>query len=744
MTQRLSQIFAATRTSVVTGASDWIKRRMGKDALLSHTAASTGNALSPAAKEGLGADALPVHSPLYPVARFIKAKQDEAALKMAGSPVLALGPVVFAAPWMLLGLLTLPALWWLMKTVPPKPLQMNFPAIRMLFNLKSQDQEPAKMPLWQRLMRLTAVALVVLGLSQPTLNPEQPLSGTGPVVLVVDNGWASAPNWDARVRELNAMIDRAEGQGRPIVLLPTARPEDGGPVNQTGPISADDARRFVATLKPQPWPVDRQAAAESLATLELTDPTTVVWLSNGLNDSGAAALTERLQQLGTLRVLEDAPQNAAQLLSPPAADGSDALTITIRRPDSVGERTLTLTASDEAGRAVAQADATFAEGQTETTAVFNLPLEVRNQLTRVSIEGENSAGATVLLDERWRRRPVGVVMPTTTESAQPLLNEFNYIERALDPYVDLSSGTVDQILSPDIAVLVLPDSAALTETEQQRIAQWVANGGTLLRFAGPRLASEGNGTSTLLPVELRPGERILGGQMSGEEVGRFAPFEQGSPFYGIRLPTDVTIRREVMPQPSANIDDRTWARLQDGTPIVTANQNEQGWIVLFHTTANTDWSNLAISGLFVDMLRAVVGHSQGVKTGLSGPSVSLPAIQTLDGQGRLIEPSGAVRPLTREAIDGSLFGPQNPPGFYGNESARHAHNLASGVPELTRLSTIGEGTLRQSYIEAQKETDLRGPFLGAAMSLALLDLIVLLGQRGALPSVRRRRSPTPA
>ena len=54
--------------------------------------------------------------------------------------------------------------------------------------------------------------------------------------------------------------------------------------------------------------------------------------------------------------------------------------------------------------------------------------------------------------------------------------------------------------------------------------------------------------------------------------------------------------------------------------------------MLVHTTANADWSNLALSGLYVQMLRRMIAMSQGVA---AGGEASLPPIETLDGFGRL-------------------------------------------------------------------------------------------------------------
>ncbi|MEI9931464.1 MAG: hypothetical protein WDM89_13225 [Rhizomicrobium sp.] len=59
------------------------------------------------------------------------------------------------------------------------------------------------------------------------------------------------------------------------------------------------------------------------------------------------------------------------------------------------------------------------------------------------------------------------------------------------------------------------------------------------------------------------------------------------------------------------LSDRTWARLADGTPLVTAEQRGKGWIVLFHISASPTWSSLPLSGLYVDMLRRLLMLSNG-------------------------------------------------------------------------------------------------------------------------------------
>ena len=103
---------------------------------------------------------------------------------------MTLGPIAFLSPWLLAGLLALPVIWWLLRTIPPRPLRIAFPPTRILFGIENRQKTPAKTPWWLTLLRMTAAALLILALAEPVLNPnrEAALTGSGPVVLVVDNG----------------------------------------------------------------------------------------------------------------------------------------------------------------------------------------------------------------------------------------------------------------------------------------------------------------------------------------------------------------------------------------------------------------------------------------------------------------------------------------------------------------------------------------------------------------------------
>src|ERR1700722_2498208 len=109
--------------------------------------------------------------------------------------MLSLGPLAFAAPWLLLGLAALPALWWLLRVTPPAPKRVRFPALRLLAGLIPPEETPARTPLWLILLRMALAALVIFALAQPLLNPRAKLASSGPLVIAVDDGWGAARHW---------------------------------------------------------------------------------------------------------------------------------------------------------------------------------------------------------------------------------------------------------------------------------------------------------------------------------------------------------------------------------------------------------------------------------------------------------------------------------------------------------------------------------------------------------------------
>jgi len=649
--------------------------------------------------------------------------------------MLHLGPIAFAAPWLLLALAALPVLWWLLRVTPPAPREQSFPAIRLLLGMAAHERTPAHTPLWLLLLRMLAALLVILALAQPLLNPDRLAASDAPLTLVVDDGWAAAAGWPARIAAADATLAAAEREGRPARLLTTAPAADGDPARIPGLAPATDVRSTLAALQPKPWPADYRAVLRALGTDRPAQPGEVVWYSDGTAGEAQFDLAERLQWEGSLRVVVPEAEQTALLLLPPGFDSLEMQAVAQRAAPGP-ERAVWLRATGERGQVLGRVPLSFAAGATEGHARLAMPAPIRNQVSRLELEAMPTAGTAFLLDERFRRRSIGIMSEGGADIPQPLLSELHYVDRALRPHADIRIAGLRELLAAQPAVLVLADVGQVPAAERAALDDWVARGGMLLRFAGPRLAAQ---SDDLLPVRLRSGGRQIGGALSWREPARLAPFAEESPFHGLRVPDDVSVRRQVLAEPDINLAEKTWARLSDGTPLVTAERRDAGWLVLFHTTANTDWSDLPLSGLFVDMLLRLVDLSQGMSGARNAEA--LPPYAMLDGFGRTVPPGEMVLPIAASALPELVPGPRHPPGFYGSQVARAAVNLGGRVPDLG-APAAWPVDVEVVHLETGAVLDLMPWLLLAALLLLVADLWIALWLRGALSRQARRRPAT--
>ena len=619
-------------------------------------------------------------------------------------------------------------LWWLLRVTPPAPRSENFPAIRLLLGLHATEETPARTPWWLLLLRLTTAALVILALARPILDAGASLTGSGPTLLVVDNGWASAPEWPRRMEAANSVLDRAGRAGRPVALLTTAPDSAGGSPKLLGPMPIPDLRARLAALHPMPWPPDRGAAITALAGWSHPG-TSVIYVADGLaHGAGFAAFADALAKLGPVTEICCGAIPARALLSPESE--AERLVARVAQVPQATATEVNVLAQSGDGRTMARAVVSLPAGTAVATAGIPLPPELRNRLSRLVLEGPPSAGSIALLDERWRRRPVGLLAGDLTTVDSPFSGPLFYLRRALAPFTELRSGDTETLLRRDVSVLILADRPLPAGSERDALMAWVDKGGLLIRFAGPRTAetpmSDGD---TLMPLKLLGGDRQLGGALSWSEPAGLAPFPASSPFAGLTVPEEVRVTRQVLAEPSADLAAHSWAVLADGTPLVTQAARGAGRIVLFHVTANADWSNLPLSGLFVDMLRRLVTLSAGV-TSVDDKTVLAPA-EVMDGFGLLTSPGSAATGLAADAIATTAASSRHPPGLYGPENGRRALNLGGTLTALEAAPMV-PGARIEPLTNTQPEREIGPILLAAAIVLLAIDMVIAMGLRGLL------------
>ncbi len=656
-------------------------------------------------------------------------------------------PLGFASPLVLFGLLSLPVLWWLLRLIPPRPKRIDFPPTRLLFDITPKEETPSRTPWWLTFLRLALTALVIIAAAGPMWNPSVATTGgTVPLAILIDDGFAAAAQWDARLRTGDDLIARAETDRRSVAVISLSDAARG--INLQSPAAA---RVRLHQIKPKPHALERTDALAPLARfLQTTPEVEFVWLTDDVDMGNAQDFVTGLAKVIDKRPITVIQGGVAPALALAATDNAaGALTVKVLRASDGGTGNGLVRALDLKGLPLGETPFAFRSGERETTAEITLPVEIRNDIARLEIVSERSAGAVQLLDKRWRRRAIGVITGSTVDTAQPLLASTFYLSRALGPFADVRlservspSDAVTRFIDQSLPMIMLADVGTVAGDAREKLVKWIEDGGVLVRFAGPRLAAADD---DLVPVKLRRGGRILGGSLTWEKPQALTAFSKEGPFNGMPVPGDVTVNRQVLAEPEAGISERSWATLADGTPLVTGARRGKGMIVLFHVTADTRWSDLPLSGSFVDMLKrlvALAGTSNATETNVESVRETLAAARVLDGFGAFTAPSATVRPVPANFAARATA--DHPPGFYGPPEGLLAVNTLAAADRLNSLDVSALNATRDVY-RLSEPLDLRGPIMLTSLAMLLLDALIVFWLSGGIARLMGpRRTATAA
>ena len=467
-------------------------------------------------------------------------------------------PLGFAEPLVLFGLLTLPVLWWLLRMISLRPAPDRFSADAAAARNRTEGGDagahavvahadaPHARGHHHRCRSRTAVA-------PPARRDANAFAACHPDRRHVVGGGELA----ARVRTAEDVIARAEDDRRAVALIPLSEGTRDISLEPAG-----SARVRLHQMKPKPHTIDRSEALPAIARfLAAVHDVDLVWLSDGI-DLGRgtdfiAALARPADNRPVTMVIGGmrgahaltAADNAAGVLSVKVLRASTA-----HAGHRHGARARSEgPAARRGGATRSRADAREAEAQ------FDLPVEdpQRHRAARdrrpeparpAPCSCSTSAGGGA------RRHRVG--LDGRHGLAEPLLAS-NYLSPRARSGRSPTCASAERgspvgrrsPASPEqkIPMIILADVGTIAPDERAKLAQWVEDGGVLVRFAGPRLAAADD---ELVPVKLRRGGRILGGSLSWEQPQHLAGFSREGPFAGMAVPNDVTVTRQVLPNPT--------------------------------------------------------------------------------------------------------------------------------------------------------------------------------------------------
>lgn len=624
--------------------------------------------------------------------------------------MLTLGPIVFAFPLALLGLLLLPLLWRRLRATPPAPAVVLFPPVRLLREIAETQPPAAAIPPWLLALRLGALALLILACAAPRLERGE-AAGEGPLLLVLDDGWSAAPAWDRRVARAAALAEAAGAEG--VRLLRLAPGADGTPPQIEGPIPGTDMAERIRSLRPMPWPARADLGAAALDGLPALR---TVWIRGAAGAEGEEALARRLGTLGPLAAIEG---GADALVLSAETDAQGRLGAQIRRADATAEARVTVEALGPGGRLLGRGEATLQPGQRETRiALDGIPPAIAAQAERLRVAGRAEAAAQATLDARSAAAPL---LLGTEEDLRPLTGAHWYVSRALGPAHRI--GGVDR-LAPEIRLAILPDRALAADSEEARsLEAWVSAGGTLLRFAGPAVAEAPD--QPLLPGAIRRGARALDGGLAWSPPPR--PVAGDGPLAGVPAAPDAPVLRHVLLQPEAHPE--VWIRLDDGSALVSAAPLGRGRVALVHVPSVPGWSDLPLSAAFPEIVSRIAALADGRGAVLDPRPARL--AEAIDALARPLPAGAAARAIPGRELRRTPAGPEAPPGTWtAADGTRIPRNLGPALTDPVPPAALSD-VRREGLEGGPPPLPLAGILAAIALLALLADHLAALRLRGA-------------
>lgn len=606
--------------------------------------------------------------------------------------------VQFAQAWALWALLGLPLLWWVLRLLPPRPRHVVFPAARLVLGQEQAERERDAMPLWLMVLRMAIAALLIIAAAGPRWHPDASSAPSQPMVILMDGGWAAGADWQAHLAMADRLLAQAAVEGRAAQVWHLARGD------HTDLAPADTLRPIIAAWAPAPW-LPRIENAPDLGGAD------VIWLAGGVAWTGQDDLARggdgaRIWHAGNAMALAPLrPIDGGLRLMVWRRDAGDAADITI---EGIG-----------AGGVLFSKQVAFAKGAARASADLLLPQQVLARLSHARIRGQSGAGGVALWDAGRVPARIGVVRRPKAE-ANALLSDAHFLTTALAQEGDIIEGPMAMILRANPDVIFMPDQYVPPKSAlAQDLESWVRGGGRLVRFAGHRVINA-QGDDPLVPVRLHPNLRQLGGALGAQSDLAILPFAVDGVFAGILPARKIHVMKQVLAAPSPDLDRHVIARFEDGSALVSHRQLGQGEIVFFHVGATSDWSDLVLDGVFLEMVARL-----SVARGQSAPAPDAPWIlaQHLDGFGVLQRAEVALS-LAPDIAQTAPSGAAAPAGVYHAGDTRPIRDVVPQI-EALRPATWPRTT---TPLVADAAVRALAPFLlCAAMGLLALEALLSMG-----------------
>jgi hypothetical protein len=557
---------------------------------------------------------------------------------------------------------------------------ISFPSLMFIRQVPHKSTSRRAIHRWPLLLlRLLAVALLVFAFARPFVDREGsgilPVTAGGrEVVILLDRSYSMGygDRWDRALAAAEEAVDDLGPNDRGSILLFDSRAEAASPATMDRGELRSALRGVTPGARTTRYAPALRYAQRLLASSPLPRREVVLisdFQRGGWDADAAEAGSIRMPAGTAIRPVSvgsdtEANVSVASISADRAvAEGRERATLTARVVSHGGDGASTVPVTLEVdGRAVETRELTVGGSGTATVTFAPLTLPA-DQATRGvirlpddALEADNAFNFVLAADQR-----IGALI---VEGPGTPPNASFYVQRALElgqaPGFRVETRRVGQLTAGDLSdfpVIVFNQTPLPGGEIGRRLRGWVEGGAGVVFVAGDNSLGDWDG---VLPGLGRMVDRAeQGGTTLGYvDMGHpvFEPFS--TPRSG-----DFTAARVFQYRP-VNGGERVLARFGDGGSALTEQRVGKGRVLVWTTTLDTRWNDLALQPIFLPFVHQLVKYAAGYSPappwrtvgdpfdpGATDPSAAPFTLALTPGGERL--PMDASRPLSLEE-----------PGFY--------------------------------------------------------------------------------
>ena len=526
----------------------------------------------------------------------------------------------FLTPLFLLGLagLAIPVILHLIQKERKNVVQ--FPSLMFLRRVPYQSVRRRRIRHWMLLfMRLAALALIVLAFARPFLRRTEitaAASGAREVVILLDRSYSMGygGKWAQAVAAAQSTINGLTASDRASIVFFSSNTE-------VALRSAADRGRLLAAIgSVQPGAgATRYGPALKLAGSILSESAVprreAILISDFQRSGWQGGEGVRLPDGAVLTPVAITDSGKANLAIAPVSlqqsefQNQQRITVTTGAVNHTDVAVSNVEIALEIGGRAIQSRRVNVAARGSASATFD-PVTVADRNVRATVRLANDALAAdnVFHFVVSPEDPVDVVIGERTGSGR---NTSLYLTRAAavseSPRIEAKVRPADSLSNEDLAAasVVILNDAPIAQTTAERLQTFVQRGGGLFVVAGEKATWPS--IADILPGV--PGAAV---DRSRGAAARLGALEYGHPlfevFRGPRTGDFASARfygyRAVMPVPNST----TLARFDDGQPALLERRVGTGRVLMWTSTLDTTWTDLALKPVFVPFVHRAVRY----------------------------------------------------------------------------------------------------------------------------------------